>query len=115
MADSEPLGYPVGLVGESHYQKAIRRCSVGDCVHLFLEPTNPYDPLAIAVETEAGATIGYIPRNSFLQRVIHEEENGCSARILNLVRDDAGLSHVGVVIDIEIDDTPLNERPHRPD
>ncbi len=60
----------VDVVGESHYQSAIRAAcdwkrgtdTLFHCVaELVPEPTNPYDPNAIKV-TINGACVGYLPR-----------------------------------------------------
>jgi hypothetical protein len=76
---------------------------------LFREPTNVHDPKAIMVVNKLGEPIGYISRESFLQRLIHDEGGGCSAHILSLNTNE-GSSDIGVVIDVVIDDTPIEER-----
>jgi len=96
----EPKGYPVGLVGESFYQPAIHQCHPGDRVQLIPEPTNPHDPRAIMVVAR-DSVIGYIPRSSFVQRLIYDERGEHDATILSLKNDDDG-GHIGVVIDVEI-------------
>jgi hypothetical protein len=99
----EPQGYPVGLVGESHYQPAIRKLSVGDPVQIMAEPTNPYDPEAIVVRSKLGQVIGYIPRRSFLMRLFYQEKADCSAVVLNITKAESGPSLLGVVVDVTID------------
>lgn len=76
--------YAANIVGESHYQAAIARCRAGDPVLLCKEVGNPHDERAIVVTTQSGETIGYLPRTSWLQRVIHEEGCGVRATIKSL-------------------------------
>lgn len=108
----EPKGYPVGLVGESHYQPAIRRCREGQPVFLWKEPDNPYDPRAIVVTSDDGGILGYIPKGSFIHRLAFDEGGGCTAEILNLNSTPDGPGNIGVVIDIEICDDPLPVRSY---
>src|SRR5262249_54156269 len=56
--------YDQHIVGESHYQPALRRCRVGDELRLVPEPDNPYDPNAIMVSRMDGKKIGYLPHGS---------------------------------------------------
>lgn len=107
--EPEPKGYPVGLAGESFYQPAIRRCFPNERVKLLREPNNPHDPLAITVFSKDGSKIGYIPRDSFLQQLIHDEGGGCSARILKLPTSKIGTGNIGVVLDVVIDGTLIGE------
>ena len=67
--------YPLGLVGESNYQVAIRRCAIGERVYIAEEINNPYDSRALAVERNGGALIGYIPRDSWLREVIAQGQS----------------------------------------
>ena len=112
--DQEPTGFPVGIVGESNYQKAIRQCHAGEVVSLFREPANLHDPNAIAVVCARGNTIGYIGRDSFVHRAVHKEGRGIEARILSLK---GGKNGIGVVLDVEIlarGDRPVGERSYEP-
>ena len=79
-----PKAYPVNIVGESFHQAAIRRCAEGDTVTLYREAGNPHDDRAIVVKTADGASIGYLPREHWLQRVVHEEGGGATVTILAL-------------------------------
>lgn len=109
----KPKGFPVGIVGENKYQDAIRRCRIGELVTLVREPGNPYDPKAIAVVCPRGRTIGYIARDNFLQRAIHEERQHVAATILSLRNGPKG--KVGVVIDVDLlgrDENPIGERAY---
>ena len=65
-----PGEFNVEVVGESHYQKALRRIAgpqTEDGVRmycraeLYLEPDNPHDPNAVCVKIER-STVGYLPR-----------------------------------------------------
>ena len=61
-------GFFVEVVGESHYQDALRdiRAELEDededqtGIILSPEPENPHDPKAVAVTTYQGVTIGYL-------------------------------------------------------
>ena len=100
----EPKGYPVGVVGESFYQPAIREMFIGDLVKIEPEPTNPHDAEALVVRSRHGKVIGYIPRQSFLMRLYHQEGGTCSARIFDITRnEEEGASYLGVVLDVMID------------
>jgi hypothetical protein len=74
-----------------------------------MEPTNPFDSLALRVETRRGEVIGYIPKSSWLRAAIHEEGRGCASTIASIAAGGAGL--LGVVIDVTLcdDDLPLRE------
>lgn len=69
------------LVGVSHYQDALGRCSPGERVRFVHEPDNPHDETAIRVDSMAGETIGYAPRASWLHRLVHEMGRGVSGVI----------------------------------
>ena len=106
------MAYPVGLVGEQHYQGAIRLCCEGEIVRLWHEPTNPFDERAIAVANMMGQTLGYIPRDSFVQRVVHEDGLGCEAAVLGLRENGKGFTEV--VIEVSVCDAPICERDFEP-
>lgn len=68
--DTSQRIYTLGVAGEGHKnpdgtsrQAEIKRCRDGEHVTLVAEPTNPYDPLAIAVLSARGTCIGYISRD----------------------------------------------------
>ncbi|SNS53770.1 HIRAN domain-containing protein [Sphingomonas laterariae] len=102
--------YPVGIVGERNYQSAIKRCRQGERVYICHEPDNPYDDLALKVETGGGQTIGYIARTSWLRDAIHEEGRGCTATILSIAAGDAGA--LGVVLNVALSDDDVRERSY---
>lgn len=104
--------YKIGIVGERNYQDAIRSCAQGDPVLVEREPDNPYDDRALAVTRADGRVIGYIPRDSFLQRAVHDEGRGCIAEI-SAIRV-GGEAMRGVVIEVELVDSALSERSFVP-
>lgn len=73
--------YTLRLVGEQHYEAACAAALVGDRVSILRETHNPYDRKAIVAKNDAGDTLGYVPRESFVQDVIHEQGRGISAEI----------------------------------
>ena len=104
-----PHSWPVGIVGESHYQAAIARCSPGERVEVLREPDNPYDSLALTVVTAQGDTIGYIPRINWLQDAIHNEGRGCDATIKSIGANDSD-ELLGVVLDVSTNGWGVGER-----
>lgn len=72
------------LVGVSHYQAALERCSAGQPVRIIHEPDNPHDAMALRVDSLAGETIGYLPRRSPVHIAIHQDGRGASAVIDSL-------------------------------
>ncbi len=79
-----PTVYPVGIVGEASYQPAIRRAKPGQPVSLVHEPSNPYDGRAICVQSVHGERIGYLPRDSWLHRVLLDEGREVAGRIKSI-------------------------------
>ena len=63
-----------------------------------LEPDNPYDPNAIAVENLEGSTIGYLPRNNFLANAIHEKTTDVEVLIMSIKASECG--NLGVVLSV---------------
>jgi hypothetical protein len=104
-----PRTYSIGLVGESNYQSSIQTCLAGQHVRVFHEIGNPYDPLALVVVTALGDTIGYIPRENWLRRAIHEEAKGCDAHIRSIQGD---VGRVGVVIQVSLNPRGVETRPY---
>lgn len=92
--------YSIELVGESNYQSGVARLRAGDPVELEHEATNTFDPLAVVAKDVAGRTIGYVPRGSWLQRLIAEEGEDVLARVRAIVGGEAGKPQRGVVLDI---------------
>lgn len=109
--ETEPVklgrAYNVGLVGERSYQEAIGMCREGETVRLVREPSNPFDKKAIAAICPRGNVIGYIGRDHFLQRVVHEEGRGAVTKILSL---NTGQVATGVVLKAYLTHAPLPER-----
>lgn len=92
--------YSVGLAGESKYQPAVKRAKSGQVATLRLEPFNRHDKEAIAVENAGGETIGYIPADSFIKRIVHQEGKPLACHIESVGRSDAG--PFGVILEIEV-------------
>ncbi|WP_373084911.1 HIRAN domain-containing protein [Sneathiella sp.] len=93
--------YPVGIVGESNYQRAIGRAREGDSVGIFRELNNPYSNsgLAVRVDNSHGETIGYIANDHWLKDAINNQKKGCDARILGIEG-----SPMGVVLEVQLTD-----------
>jgi len=98
--------YTLGIVGESHYQDAIRRCRQGDRVILKREPENPHDENAVAVLRENGEQIGYLSRDhaEWVADVMDKGKE-VKAKIALLTGGKRDKPTRGVVIDV--DTTPL--------
>ena len=94
--------YTLGIVGESHYQDAIRRCRQGDRVVLKREPENPYDENAVAVLRENGEQIGHLSRDhaEWVARVIDEGKK-VEAKIKRILGGTRDKPTRGVVIDVD--------------
>ena len=101
--------YPIGLVGEQHYQAAIAACSTGDPVQVWHEPDNPFDDQALAVADCDGRTLGYVPRSCFLREAVHDQGTGCQATILS-IEDGHSSPFRHVTIEVELCDGPIRER-----
>jgi hypothetical protein len=105
--------YPVGLVGEQHYRQNVERCRAGQTVLLYREPGNQFDSKAIVVQTEAGLTIGYVPKSSFLYDHINDAGGGADAVIRSVDAGNGGFRQV--VIDAALNDDVLDTlTPARP-
>lgn len=102
------MSYPVGLVGESHYQRAIAKLSVGDPVYLYRQPSNPYDSYAIVATNSSGQVIGYIPKQNFVQGVVWNEGRGITARVFKINKNGM-FGKKGIVITAEIREARLLE------
>jgi len=104
----KPRSYPVQIVGEQHYQAAIKSMHEGDGVTLWHEPNNPYDDEAIAVTRDDGETLGYIPRDSWLRRALLEEGKGCTATIHTAKAGARGFIELELLV--VLDGEPIDER-----
>jgi hypothetical protein len=103
--------YPVGLVGEQHYQAEIALAQPGGLVQIFRETGNPHDELALVVVAEADSVLGYIPLDSFVRRAVHGEGRGCSGHVKSIVP--GGRGWLQVVIDVELGGCGCAARPYR--
>lgn len=95
--------YRVRLVGEQHYDAACGACEIGQKVTIAHETGNPFDEDALVAKSQFGQTIGYIPRDSFVQGVFHEQERSVSAVIDYKARED-GRWQIG--LEVEVIDRP---------
>jgi len=77
-------------------------------VHIVHEPDNPYDGLALAVVTVSGDTIGYVPRDCWLQDAVHDDGKGCDATIKSIGCGEGG--KLGVVLDVCLNSKGFGER-----
>lgn len=101
------------VAGVSHYQDALSRCVPGEPVRFVHEPDNPYDQMAIRIETVLGETIGYVPRASPIHRLVHERGRGIAGVI-----DSVGLSRaclLGARVSMSITDDPVRPASYYPD
>ncbi|MCK0533424.1 HIRAN domain-containing protein [Sphingobium agri] len=105
--------YFVRVVGVSNYQQALAESYAGQAVRFVHEPDNPYDAMALRVENSAGATIGYIPRNSWLRAVIHERGRGVTGSISSVGM--ARSCMLGVTISVAICDDEVIVASYFPD
>jgi hypothetical protein len=102
--------YTIQLVGEQYYQPAVGRCRVGEIVDVCIEQGNPFDPLAIVVRRcDGGETIGYIARDSFVRRVIHEDGEGLAAAIASVEEGQRGFYQVALRVSV-VDEPPETVR-----
>ena len=90
--------YPVGLVGEAHYQGAIAQLRVGDPIKLTPEPDNPYDPRAVAAVHKGLGTVGYLARDSWLTVAMLDSGTKVAARVQDIPGEGRGMR--GVVLEV---------------
>lgn len=94
------------VVGVSFYQDAIERCAPGQAVRFVHEPDNPHDEMALRVVSILDETIGYVPRASWVHRLVHERGRGISATIDSIGYSRACLLGVSLTVAI-CDDDPV--------
>lgn len=94
-----------------HYRRAVASVREGDQIQAYREPDNPFDPDAILLTNARGEKIGYIPRDSFLKDVVHDEGRGFTALVARKRRRDDG--ETGVILEVEIVDEELPLVPAR--
>lgn len=92
--------YSVHIVGESHYQREIEGIGEGDPVRVEHEPENPHDEFAVRVSRPDGRVIGYIGRDTFVQRIVAEEGGEVSARVERIMGGTKDKPHEGVVLEV---------------
>lgn len=92
--------YMVGLVGEASYQPAIRRIGAGAVVRLVHEPSNRFDNRAVQALVSNGQTIGYLPRDHWLARVIIDEDADVMAIVEEVTGGKGAKASRGVVLKV---------------
>lgn len=92
--------YSVSLVGESHYQDAIADLIEGDPVELVHEPDNPHDENAVSARTLDGETIGYVPRDHWLQVLVAIERKPAAAEVQRVTGGTDARPAMGVVLQV---------------
>lgn len=85
------------IAGISHYQSAASLCRIGDSVELTPEPTNPYDPDAVAIHCR-DRKIGYVPRDLALHVKNCLRTNTTSAVILEVLGERRDDFNVGIQV-----------------
>lgn len=90
--------YTVHLVGESHYQHVIEPLEAGAPVKLLADPENPHDPRAVKA-MHKGETIGYVERDSWLIRAMHDDRTPVASRVDQIIGGGPGESK-GVVLEV---------------
>lgn len=95
--------YHTAIVGESKFQPAVRRTTVGDYVDVVVEEGNPHagDATALRVDNSDGDTIGYIAEDHWLRRAILDEGKGVLAKV-----DSKAGRPIGIVLLVQFADTP---------
>lgn len=104
------MAYPLGLVGEQHYQHGVDHCQVDMEILICHEHGNPYDAKALRAETPDGHVIGYVPKDSWVRRAIFDEIRGTIARVIEIHRID-GIKHV--VLAVETSGRSVPQRQYR--
>lgn len=98
--------YTLHLSGEEYdgRQGLVGRLEPGQLLFLRREPNNPHDSNAVAVTTQFGSTIGYIPRKNanWVSRVL-DEGYAMNASVACLFDDDRDGN---VDVQIHIDNVP---------
>ena len=103
-------GYFLEVIGEASYQPALvehwRACQPEreTSVRLTAEPTNTFDPKAVAVQTFNGTTLGYLARSEaarYQQLLLQLEAQGligiCNAKLVG----GTGGKSIGIYLDVE--------------
>lgn len=94
--------YSVEVVGESNYQGVIEGLREGEHVSLVPEPDNPHDPRAISVRDGDGAVFGYIARDHWLTRAIHDEGKVADATVKSINGGTPDAPSLGVVLTVTL-------------
>lgn len=95
--------FSVGLRGESNCQAAIQRMKRGEQVWLEPEPENEFDARAIRVVDCDDNRLGYVPRGSWLTRLMLDDGVTPRAKIKEITGGRRGAPTRGVVIEVTWD------------
>lgn len=95
------MGYTMHIVGEQHYQEAIAASEANDPITVAHEVGNPHDNEALVViNAQSGRTLGYLPRDSFVHRLVFEEGKSVTGQIESIF-DREGYLEIKVHVEIE--------------
>ena len=99
-----PVDHPrfVAVVGESHYQEALRRMAASALtarVTVEGEPGNPHDKKAVRIANDAGETLGYLAKGQYtqLKQMARAKTLTCLAELRGGTPEKPG---VGLVLDL---------------
>jgi hypothetical protein len=92
--------FSVKLVDTQFYQRAVGPSKAGEAVDIFLEPDNPDDPQALVVKSRSRPprTLGYIPRNSPVHAIVHDEGMGLAGTIEDVPMGSGGFFEVRLLL-----------------
>jgi hypothetical protein len=81
-------------------QSAIDKCVIGERVQIVACPGENRESTILEVMSVHGDVIGYVPRNSWLERAVLKKESKCDAIIMGVKRPSR--APISVVLDIRI-------------
>jgi hypothetical protein len=92
--------YSIVLAGTSNYQDAIGKSQKGQRVDLIPEQFNKHDKQAVRAVTEHGRIIGYLPKDSWLKRLIFDEGKATHGRLMDVTGGTVGKPTMGVLLEV---------------
>lgn len=84
---------------------------IGNGVRICHEVGNPHDKWAIVAVSSGGKRIGYVPKDNWIQGLIHEEGRSCRASLAEL--RDVGDGVLAVILDVTIADGAAEKAYYR--
>ena len=96
MQNNYVLDKVVGVTFDDR-QNTIRGLKSGDALKLIPEPDNQYDKTAVRIETVDGKQVGYVKRDSWLTKVVHEKKLIPKVMVHQIIGGGEGMS-LGVVM-----------------